>query len=356
MALQSIVGGLWVPRPWPVTANAMALLAGGFATLDAGDEACGMVFRASKAGTINTIVYGTRAVTTGATLDVRLETVDATTGGPTGTLFGANTNGASVVASSDDNVLKTVTLTTGASVSKGDLIAVRIVNPSASPGTLVIAGEARTVYSFPYGFTLLPALAKTTALPTLGIGYDDGTFGQVHGTAPWSAITGTTFNSGSTPDERGLYFQVPFSCRVAGTWGLLSGTGDCDLILYDSDGTTVIATASLDKDVVAGTAGNPLSLVTFAASPTLSASTNYRLVVKPTSVTNTTLYDADVGSAAQMDAFDGGQNFHYTQRTDAGAWTQTTTKRPFLGLMIDAIDTGSGGGLMMPTSGRIVSP
>ena len=40
---------------------------------------------------------------------------------------------------------------------------------------------------------------------------------------------------------------------------------------------------------------------------------------------------------------DGGPNFHYTSRTDAGAWTDVTTQRPWMGLELLQIDASSGG-------------
>ena len=54
------------------------------------------------------------------------------------------------------------------------------------------------------------------------------------------------------------------------------------------------------------------------------------------------LMEFDVNSASLMEAIEGGQLFHHTSRTDAGAWTQTTTKRPLIALRVSAIDNGVG--------------
>jgi len=83
------------------------------------------------------------------------------------------------------------------------------------------------------------------------------------------------------------------------------------------------------------------------ADISLLGSTNYRVAVKPTSANNCQLRDHDLPGAVYMDAIEGGQNWHYTERTDAGAWTQTTTKRPWIGLLVTANDDGvSTGGLI----------
>ena len=75
----------------------------------------------------------------------------------------------------------------------------------------------------------------------------------------------------------------------------------------------------------------------------LTANTYYRLVVKPTTANNITVVDYTFASVALMDAISGGQYCHKTERTDAGAWTDTTTRRPWMGFLIDQLDDGVGG-------------
>jgi hypothetical protein len=74
----------------------------------------------------------------------------------------------------------------------------------------------------------------------------------------------------------------------------------------------------------------------------------YRIVIKPTTGTNVTIYDYDVETAAIMDAAPGGQDFHYTSANTVtpsgeGDWTNTVTKRPFLNIIIDGLHDGLGG-------------
>ena len=74
----------------------------------------------------------------------------------------------------------------------------------------------------------------------------------------------------------------------------------------------------------------------------MSADTTYRLAVKPTTATNVSLYSFSVNAAAIMAAFVGGTQWYQSTRTDAGAWTDSTTNCPFIGLHLSQLDDGAG--------------
>ena len=177
----------------------------------------------------------------------------------------------------------------------------------------------------------------------MALKYNDGTYGFVPFTFPYVTFNQTTYNNGSTPDERGLIFQFPVAVRIAAAWTQFTPTatnGAFDIVLYDSDGTTALETISVDGNVHRGVGANTggLTYVWFSQSRELLANTNYRLVVKPTTVNNS-LNSCDwyMNTAGMLDALEGGQNWHETTRTDGGAWTQTTTRRPMIGLLLDGL-------------------
>ena len=320
-----------------------ALTSTGFSSLlmDASGEKVGVVLRAPKTGSIRKVHFRTGAVTTATDTDVRLETVDATTGHPTGTLLGTTTNVTVASASITANTwITTGALTADASVTRGDLLAAVIV-PSGTPNYNV-AGVNGTNSAFPYSVQYTASWADNSAIPAIALEYSDGSFAYIPNVLPFSAMNTHTFNNGSTPDERALKFRLAAPVRVAGVWFSGNRSGDVDFVLYDSDGTSVLASASMDKDVL-GSALQPEAIL-FSSSVSLSANTYYRLAVKPTSATNMSAYSWDVASAAIMDQMAGGQDFHYSERTNAGAWTDTTTRRLRIGLIIDGIDDGAGGG------------
>jgi len=353
MALQSVVALLPIPDiPTSIAGGAthQSLL------LDAADEKAAFIFRAPKAGDITKVVFLTGTVTTGAIVDVRIETVSLTNGDPTGTLWGTTTNGAVVIANTDDNVFKTATLTLAATVAKGDLLSVVLVNPTISPGDFNVLTSQDHSVGFPYRDLFTTVWTKGIRPLIVGIEYSDGSYNVIQGSI-LALYQNTTYNNGSTPDERGLIFQLPFPCSVRGAWVWVDLDGDADLVLYDSDGTSVLTSVSLDTNV-RESALPDLFISEFSTSINLSKATNYRLSLKPTSVTDVTLHEFTVPTAASMDSNSGGQNFHLTTRTDAGSWSQTTTQRPLMGLLLSSFDdavSASGGGIRLAGHGGLAA-
>jgi len=204
-------------------------------TLDADGEKLAFIMHAPKTGTISKVCFRTGTVTTGATVDVRLETVDATTGDPTGTLLGTNSNGAQVIADANDNVFFTTALTTGVAVTKGDLMAVVIVVPTGANLALVDladdSGSSGPI--FPYS-TQFAAAAWTKSATGSGIicalEYNDGSYAYQPLMWPLSATQTDTFNNSSSPDERGNKLSLPFPARVTGFWVWVDIDGDADIV------------------------------------------------------------------------------------------------------------------------------
>jgi hypothetical protein len=317
--------------------------------LDAASEKAAGVFQAPKDGTINKVGFLARTVTTGDTVDVRLETVSDANGDPTGTLLDTNTNASQVIGSGDDNTWFLTTLTAGAAVSKGDKIAVVIVN-GAAPGDLNIGVISAGNQNFPYPDHFTAAWAKNNGRsPVFALEYSDGSYAIADGVFPVSAKSNETLASNTTPDERGLKFKLPIPFRVTKCWFEIDPNDNFDVVLYDSD-DSVLETYSFDKDISA-TSNIITTRITFASPHELLEDTFYRITIKPSTTTLVTLGEFDVDTAAIMDSFDGGQDFHHTSRTDGGAWTDTTTKRPLMGLLIDAFDDGVGGGAASILSG-----
>lgn len=314
--------------------------------LDAADEKAAFVFRVPKAGTITKVGFRTSTVTTGATVDVRLETVDAS-GNPSGVLAGTNTNASQVIASTDDNVWFTVTLTAGYAASTGTVLAIVIVNPSASPGNLNIARITTTfeaITGFPYSDLFIGGWAKSSSSGMLCyIEYSDGTTAPF-GNLPLSALASVSFNSGSTPDERGHIFQLPVPARMAGVVCVLDGLAEAnfDVVLYDSDGSTVLASVSHDGDYGGNLVNQAVYYMLFGTSIALNANVAYRATLKPTTTNNIQVPEFTVPSNAFLNAVSGGKDIFRTTRTDGGAWTENDAVRMPLALLLDGLDDGVG--------------
>jgi len=342
--LQTVKGGSYFPE-YMTAQNAAPTIATA-AVIDAAGEKFAMILPAPKAGEVAKIVYRTATVTTGCTIDARFETVDTGTGDPSGTLVDTNANAAQVIADADDSKTFVTTLTATATVTRGQDVAIVLVNPGASFGNMQCAALTDELQLYPYTDLFTASWAKTANGPIGGLEYDDGSYDQIAGawcvgtTTPGGAsFTTLTYNNTTVAaDEIGIIFQFPFPGRISGFWAAIDLDGDADIVLYSGSGT-----AELTKPLVATIRGSTNGLILrrrFATSYAFAANTNYRLVVKPTSVTNLSIYEFDTPSAAAMDSFSGGQNVVRTDRVDAGTFAQTTTKRPLMGVFIDQGDDG----------------
>jgi len=277
MALQSISQYIAMP---PLVGryvyNTMGMTAAG--------HKAAFITQVPKTGTIAKVGIRVGTVTSSQTLKISLQGV--TSGAPDGTIL-ASGNAFGTQASPVTDTFYLVTLTSGPSVTLGNHIAV-VVEWDSTAGNLQITGlqlGATTIHSS-YGVLYTASWAKQLCLPCVSLEYSDGTYAG--GTTwPASTMASVTFNSGSTPDERGLYFQVPFPCRAVGAGGYFQHNGasnDYDLVLYASDGTTVLTSATPTADAVAtNDYGHHFWL--FNASQTLVKDTWYRLILKPTTVT-----------------------------------------------------------------------
>ncbi len=352
MALQTVKGGgLLLPHFYGACRRDIH---GGGVTIDASGEKAAFVFAVPKTGTIDRVGFTTRAVTTAQTLRAGLETTDTTNYLPTGTQYGGSAVGTQ--ASPVADTFYEVTLGTGASATKGDIIAL-VVQFDATVGNLVIGyidnegGGAFT--AFPYVAAYTTSWAKNNGVIGMhSVRYSDGTYEHIGQCVPTSPRDDTFFNTGSAADEIGNRFTVPSTCRVAGLFSGVNHTGAAiDYVLYE--GSTALRTVSLAAGLSASGTGYETHL--FSTPVTLTAGTVYRLVAKPTTTTNVNVREAIMLNAAMLDMLPGGSDWYKTSRADAGSWTDTNTRRIWaLGLLIDQIDDGaSAGGGVGP---RIMTP
>lgn len=177
----------------------------------------------------------------------------------------------------------------------------------------------------------------------LALKYADGSYGRLLGPhVPILSVATEAFGSGTTPDERGLICTLTAPLRAIGVWGVLDLDAAADLVLYDVDGTTVLRSVSVGATPRASANLGP-TWQRFATAVDLPTGT-YRLVVKPTTASTVGLQVFTLNTAGHREAHPGDLTAHYTSRTDAGAWSQTTTKVPQLALIVSGVEDGAGGG------------
>lgn len=177
--------------------------------------------------------------------------------------------------------------------------------------------------------------------------FTDGTFGSIGLGVPFNVIgTALTYNSGSSPDEVALKIVPTVAMSATGICAenpYSTSTGNLEWVLYE--GTTALVTVSSAASSLWSTAATGVACAMFSSAVTLNASSTYYAAIKPTTVNNVRLLYSTVSDATYWAAFPGGDQTGYSTRTDAGAWSDTTTRRPAIWLLIrGAGSTGGGGG------------
>lgn len=336
------------------------------ATIDAAGEHLAYVLSVPKTGTLKKIGWRIYTVNSPVmTVAVSVETVAAAVGAPVATtdagktLYATGAVSADITSFSAGVRFDAINGSTGISVTQGDLISVVVrckAHTSGSIGVLIDAGSGTLgllyMGNLPYTYTYLGGTADTLYKPHITLEYD-GEFVSVPGVSPACSSIGDyeAWNSGSNPDRRGLKFKTPFNCKLAGAVIYCDADDDCDVILYDTDGYTVVTgfpvTLSSTKRR-ANTAGT--AFVAFSTTPTITANSYYRLVVLPkntTGVVMTYTIPGDDGAILGMSALYGGSNVAYTTfngtpTSGSHTWTDTATKLLSLSLLISEIDIGAG--------------
>jgi hypothetical protein len=311
--------------------------------LNDADNSVASVFMADKDGTVDRVGFSISAKT-GSDATVKyfagLVTVDAS-GHPTSTAYGGSTP-ANPTQASLSTGWNWLTLVGNATMVAGDLVAVRIWHdgsstaPTAANVTVRHAQRVggQTSYNLPYADVFTTAWAKAANLPISTYRYADGTVAN-HPIVVLGA-TNTAFNTGTTPDETGAKFQLPWPAVCRGARVVVDvatpATNAFVVKLYDAaDG--LLASATVPAATVAFNVASQVNV--FWDAVALAADTDYRLTVLPTTTDNTQISVLATPDTDSKQAIACGDRFGYTTRTDAGAWTDTALTVPMVGLWLE---------------------
>lgn len=324
---------------------------------DAATDDAGAGFRAREAATITHVGFRQGVLTgTPGTIRVGMQTVSATTGVPTGTWLASGSGYADYNSWSGTNDGKFVWIALGSSVTvaRGDVFAV-FCDPQAvgtwdgSNNVTITTSMGSVTPTWRSPYVIVNSTKPAANAPPFAMRSSTKTYGM-----PWETSTTVNNNNGSTPDEWGHYFRVPTGvCSTYNVVGVLmpfGSVGDFDLVLYDTDGTTVLQSVSIDKDQGAfGTVHLHYLYFDETTLSALNAGSYYRCVIKPTSATNVSTYAIDVPAAGDLSAWMASESdCYWTERTDAGSWSETTTRILQMRLLIsDVTAPSSGGGLIV---------
>lgn len=355
------------PFLWPHMAH---ILGASSASLDAAEEHYAMILPIPKTGTLKKIGWRTVAFTAaGYSVYVALETVADAVGVPVATtragatLYAAGAESAEITAglAATTAFFTALNGSTGVSVTRGDMVAVTIRLTAISSGAMAIAGNQYDGLSLPlkslsisqnnYAY-LYTGSAGLWYAGMLTLEYD-GEFVPVPFWVPAvsAALSFVSWASDDNPDRRGLKFRFT-DCdhRLDGANIYVDADSDVDIILYDYDEYTVMTgfpiTLDKDKRRTNGVAGY---YIPFTTRPTITKDQWYRLVMLPKNTTDISTYynvPADDGAILGMTALHEGLNVAYTTFNGAPssgshAWTDDTTKKISMGVMVDGLELGS---------------
>lgn len=135
--------------------------------------------------------------------------------------------------------------------------------------------------------------------------------------------TALTLNTDSDPDEIGNLFIFPFMHKICGARFSIDLDYAADLYFYGSSNYYVSMPANRRYST-----GRTLSSKFFANDIKVAPNETYRLVIKPTTSSSVSLYQADFPTSyetAARAAIEGGSGvtINKTYRTNAGSWTNT---------------------------------
>jgi len=346
------------PLPIPEIPN--AILGAQTITFNAASMSAAMMFQVPRSGILKKVLVRTGTVTVADDLLIRLETVDPSTGFPTGNLYAANATASVALVDTDDNSFFWIPIngSSGISVTKGDIVAMRINNDYVNGNMVVVYAIGNVILNdFPYCATYASgAWTKQKFVPALTLEYDTGIIAAIGCYPCCYPASAQGFSASTNPNTRGNRIKLPFRARALGFWITVDVDGDCSAILFDSDGVTALETVALSPTIRASTAYG-VRFVQFSTPRILEKDTFYRFVLKATTATQITMYAievADDGALSGLSPFPLGVNDHATTCNGTPntelSWTQTTTRQFELGLMIDQIDIGGGGGPIVGSS------
>lgn len=330
-------------KRWGPSANRIMLAGVGAAlsgqSLNDADNSLAGLFCLPKAGTINKIgFYIISENGTSPAYKVGLVTIDSS-GNPTGTAYGGSAIETPTFTAAG---WTWVTLATPATAVAGEFAGVRIwPHTSAPDGTNYI----RLAYTIMdqighLGVSLyLVSWAKSAGGSLFAIQYDDGT---IFGNALTSVSPYSTINTGTTPDEIGGKFRVPIPMTVYGVTFItneiyIGSAAAFTIKLYDAADNVLSSSTVSDKDFVNQTGRYHLSI--YFAPVDLTPNTTYRVTILPTVGTNGNIPVAwwAFESIAAKNTYAEGADWQKTERTDAGAWTDTELALPGLALIVNDV-------------------
>ncbi len=364
------IRGVKVPHDIYIPERIEAELAPNFGSsiINSINDAVGFFLQAPKTGSIRRIHFRTGTVTTGAVIDVRLETL-LSTGLPSGSLLAANTRvNHNIDASADNAWHRTNVLDADAPVTLGQHFALVLKNPPSNPGNMGISFFDRPFSSANWAFPDVRNFNGSTwgtslaQIPVCALEYSDGTFAPMLGILPLKLMPTREYDAAGFGgvNEVLLGIKLKFPVRISKVWAYLTTfSADGFLNLYNKDGGIIqqipINSHESTNDSEAGIRYFDLGENTDLDSNNeaeeefedvgfyLQANTQYYLGLQctttgtgsPGSILNMRAYYGEIYDPLIQTAWPWYEELTYHERIIPGPFTKIDNRRPFFGIVIN---------------------
>src|SRR5262245_4417719 len=325
-------------------------------------DAAGYCARFMARGTrdIKSVYFNWSSAVTPGTVNLRIETIDATTGKPTGTLYDANASKSFTPSTGWQNVAFDVTPTTG--LTSGTAYGIVLVKSGAGTTVDLTAAVSRSIESQFPATVLTTATAGTSssyaernagvlpAVPVLSVVFEDDAE-EALGFCPFHQ---TQDRSCFGTNSHGAKITTIGSLTVIGIrFGFITRSGTpSDMIarIWDSANSQVVSgcEVTIDKDYLLNTTSRRV-VAYFPAPVTLPAGTYYVMMQQSDAgSTSTNYYRIRSCQARSVTTVPAG--CHYVSSTNITTvpptFTPTTSEQPNVSLIYDELTFSGGGGIM----------
>lgn len=352
----SLATGIITQIPFGVTQTGMDATT---LLVDAAGEAAAFLVKIQRTGNLYRVGFKTSTVTGAQTIRVSFQGLTGA-GVPNDTV---NQFRDVAIADTDDNLWKETGIissngTDGGSlraVNRGDYVAVVFDNPGWAAGqAFTLTGMSGVTNA---GYSALKTSGswnKQSPGAQMALYYDDNKVYYLESVIPATNISSLNFSTSSAPSRRGLHFRLPFPARIMGclvVGAFVVANATAQVVLYDAAANVLQQSAVHDADFTRSTAAT-LTTYYFPSEQTLAANTDYYVMLEALGTISISLNFYSMQTAALLDQLAGGQNFCFSELSGT-TFTDTTTRRPLIYLMVSALDDGAGSSPTFPPASKV---
>lgn len=330
--------------------------------LDDSAEAVAYLFQAETSNAVTDLGFRVNArLGTPPTFVISIEGVDSS-GNPDGVAIVSQTF-TPPADNTWNGTWRWITLGSSWTPTKGQIYAIVI---RYSSGTINASNGMQfttTLQPVSSGIVGLPYRATYTAgawtkVSNSGVGpFGYKTASGVFGLPAQSVYTTTVATSGhrqaaaiNLPVDFGTTFKV---AGIRGYFRSPNAGQSYKICVWDSSGTELATTGTLDADAMGSIGGEASSTGIFTTTPTLNFGTEYYYGIESVSSSTVGIRGITLASAADRAAYPQGEN-RCLATWNGSSWTKDTTTLPILDLLFDdvTVPTGGGGAIILGGFGQ----